>query len=136
MDVVRLIEEVKDSFGVSNLQKTDVFTSPTLKEFVMTVVLSARGNVAAKVIKYDAVEMQANNMTLRFPRQLFIDGEFVNGHGKSIDTINPHDESVICSVETASAEDVDRAVKAAKKAFSDGEWGKISARERGALLFK
>jgi len=135
MDVVRLIEEVKDNFGV-NLQNTDVFTAPTFKEFVITIVLAARGRVASKEIKYDAVEMQVNNMTLRFPKQLFIDGEFVNGHGKPIDTTNPHDESVICSVESASAEDVDRAVKAAKKAFEDSEWSKISARERGALLFK
>lgn len=135
MDVVRLVEELKDNFGVS-LQNTDVFMAPVFKELTTTIVLAARGNVAVKEIKYDAVVLQANNMTLRFPKQLFIDGEFVNGHGKLIDTINPHDESVICSVESATAEDVDRAVKAAKKAFEQGEWGKISARERGALLFK
>ncbi|XP_011633536.1 cytosolic 10-formyltetrahydrofolate dehydrogenase isoform X2 [Pogonomyrmex barbatus] len=135
MDVVRLVEEVKDNFGVS-LQNIDVFMAPIFKEFATTVILAARGNLTTKEIKYDAVEMQANNMTLRFPRQLFIDGQFVNGHAKPIDTINPHDESVICSVESANAEDVDRAVKAAKKAFEEGEWGKISARERGALLFK
>lgn len=135
MDVVRLVEEVKDNFDVT-LQNINVFMAPVFTEFAKTVVLTARGNVASKEIKYDAVEVQANNMTLRFPRQLFIDGEFVNGHGQPIDTINPHDESVICSVETASVEDVDRAVRAAKKAFEKGEWSKISARERGALLFK
>lgn len=135
MDVVRMVEEVKDNFGVS-LQNIDVFMAPVFREFVTTVVLTTRGNTAAKEIKYDAVEVQANNLTLRFPRQLFINGEFVNGHGRAINTINPHDESVICSVESANAEDVDRAVKAAKKAFEEGEWGKISARERGALLFK
>ncbi|KMQ83090.1 10-formyltetrahydrofolate dehydrogenase [Lasius niger] len=135
MDVVRLIEELKDNFGVS-LQNKDVFMAPAFKEFATTVVLAARGNVAAKEIKYDAVVLQANNMTLRFPKQLFIDGKFVNGHDKPVDTINPHDESVICSVESASVEDVDRAVKAAKKAYEQGEWGKISARERGTLLFK
>lgn len=135
MDVVRLVEELKDTVDVS-LQNTDVFMAPVFKEFATTVVLAARGNVTVKEIKYDAVVLEANNMTLRFPKQLFIDGEFVNGHDKPIDTINPHDESVICSVESATAEDVDRAVKAAKKAFEEGEWGKISARERGALLFK
>lgn len=135
MDVVRLVEEVKDNFGVS-LQNIDVFMAPVFKEFATTVVLAARGNLAGKEIKYDAVEIQTNNMTLRFPRQIFIDGEFVNGHGKPVNTVNPHDESVICSVESATAEDVDRAVRAAKKAFEEGEWGKISARERGALLFR
>ncbi|XP_039302683.1 cytosolic 10-formyltetrahydrofolate dehydrogenase isoform X2 [Solenopsis invicta] len=135
MDVVRLVEEVKDNFGIS-LQNIEVFMAPVFKEFATTVVLAARGNLATKEIKYDAVEVQANNMTLRFPRQLFIDGQFVNGHGKPVDTINPHDENVICSVESANAEDVDRAVKAAARAFEEGEWGKISARERGALLFR
>lgn len=135
MDVVRLVEEVKDNLQVT-LQNIDVFMAPVFLQFATTVILTARGISAFKEIKYDAVEMQANNMTLKFPKQLFINGEFVNGHGKPIDTINPHDESIICSVESGSAEDVDKAVKAAKKAFEEGEWGKISARERGALLFK
>lgn len=135
MDVVRLVEEVKDNLGVT-LQNTDVFMAPVFIEFANTVILAARGISATKEIKYDAVEIQANNMTLKFPKQLFINGEFVNGSLTPIDTVNPHDESVICSVETASVEDVDKAVKAAKKAFEEGEWSKISARERGALLFK
>ncbi|XP_029034967.2 cytosolic 10-formyltetrahydrofolate dehydrogenase [Osmia bicornis bicornis] len=135
MDVVRLVEEVKDNLGVT-LQNIDVFMNPVFQQFITTVVLAARGISASKEIKYDAVELQANNMTLKFPKQLFIDGEFVNGHGKPIDTINPHDESVICPVECGSMEDVERAVKAAKKAFEEGEWSKISARERGSLLFK
>lgn len=135
MDVVRLVEEVKDNLGVT-LQNTDVFMAPVFIEFANTVILAARGISATKEIKYDAVEIQANNMTLKFPKQLFINGEFVNGSLTPIDTVNPHDESVICSVETASVEDVDKAVKAAKKAFEEVEWSKISARERGALLFK
>lgn len=135
MDVVRLVEEIKDSLGVI-LQNIDVFMAPIFVQFVGTVILAARGNAAAKDIKYDAVEIRANNINLKFPRQLFINGKFVNGHDKPIDTINPHDESIICSVESASVEDIDRAVKAAKKAFEEGEWNKISARERGALLFK
>lgn len=135
MDVVRLVEEVKDNLGVT-LQNIDVFMAPVFIEFANTVILAARGISTTKEIKYDAVQIQANNMTLTFPRQLLINGEFVNGSQEPLDTVNPHDESVICSVETASVEDVDKAVKAAKKAFEEGEWSKISARERGALLFK
>ncbi|XP_003403088.1 cytosolic 10-formyltetrahydrofolate dehydrogenase isoform X2 [Bombus terrestris] len=135
MDVVRLVEEVKDNLKVT-LQNVDVFMAPVFIEFANMVILVARGISASKEIKYDAVEIQANNMVLKFPRQLFINGEFVNGSQEPLDTVNPHDESVICSVETASVEDVNKAVKAAKKAFEEGEWSKISARERGALLFK
>ena len=69
--------------------------------------------------------------------QLFIDGEFCNAtSGKKSKSYNPHDESVICEVDAASVEDVDRAVKAAHKAFHEGEWGRMSARERGALLYR
>ena len=34
------------------------------------------------------------------------------------------------------AADVDKAVKAAHKAYHEGDWGRMSARERGSLLFK
>lgn len=135
MDVVRMVEEVKDNLGVT-LQNIDVFMAPVFSQFAATVILAARGNSGSKEVKYDAVEIQANNRQIKFPKQLFINGEFVNGRSVPLDTINPHDESVICSVESASVEDVDKAVKAAKKAFEEGEWSKISARERGALLFK
>lgn len=136
MDVVRLVEEVKDLLGVT-MQNTDVFMSPTFLQFATAVVLAGRGaSGSGREAKYDPVEVRANNMDLRFPRQLFIDGEFVDGHGKPIASIDPHDERVICEVQSGSADDVDRAVKAAKRAFDEGEWSKISARERGALLFK
>lgn len=39
-------------------------------------------------------------------------------------------------VQCASVKDVNKAVDAAKKAFESGEWSKISARERGQLLYK
>lgn len=136
MDVVRLVEEVKDVLNTT-VQNTDVFMAPAFLEFASVVILAGRGlSEMGKEVKYDAVGVRANNMDLRFPRQLFIDGKFVNGHGKPIPSINPHDEHVICEVETASIEDVNTAVVAAKKAFESGEWSKISARERGTLLFK
>ncbi|XP_024943237.1 cytosolic 10-formyltetrahydrofolate dehydrogenase isoform X2 [Cephus cinctus] len=135
MDVVRLVEEVKDNIGVE-FQNTDVFMAPVFLQFVTAVALAGRGASASKNVKYDAVELRCNNMDLKFPRQLFINGQFINGEAKPAPTINPHDESVICTVESGSVNDVDRAVKAAKAAFEDGEWSKISARDRGALLFK
>ncbi|XP_046738256.1 cytosolic 10-formyltetrahydrofolate dehydrogenase isoform X2 [Diprion similis] len=135
MDVVRLVEEVKENFGVT-LQNTDVFMAPTFQQFAVVVALAGRGASALKEIKYDAVTLHVNNMDVKFPRQLFINGEFINGEGKPLNTVNPHDETVICTIESSSANDVDRAVKAAKAAFEDGEWSKISARERATLLFK
>ena len=135
MDVVRMVEELKDSLDI-HLQNTDVFMAPVFAELASAAILAKRGANASQTISYEAVELRANNMDLRFPRQLFVDGKFINGRGKPIVSVNPHDESQICAVESASVEDVDLAVMAAKRAFEDGEWSKISARERGALLFK
>merc|ERR1719330_941780 len=81
--------------------------------------------------------MHINKMDISFATQLFIDGEFCDAtSGKKSKSYNPHDESVICEVEAASVQDVDRAVKAAHKAFHEGEWGKMNARDRGALIMK
>lgn len=109
----------------------------TFEDFSNRVIEVSRDASGTKTVSYDAVELRANNMDLRFPKQLFINGEFVNSvSGNTFETINPADESVICRVQSAGVEDVDRAVEAAAAAFEDGEWTTISARERGNLLFK
>ncbi|XP_011306758.1 mitochondrial 10-formyltetrahydrofolate dehydrogenase isoform X2 [Fopius arisanus] len=135
MDVVRLVEEIKDRLNIT-IQNIDVFMTPVFLPFASATILTGRGALAASEIIYDAVELRANNLDLKFPRQLFINGKFVDGRGAKIPSINPHDENVICEVESGSPEDVDLAVQAAKRAHEEGEWSKISARERGALLFK
>lgn len=136
MDVVRLIEEVKDIADLE-LQNEDVYMNTTFEEFYTIAILKKRGVSASKEVVYEGVELEANKMKIKFPTQLFINGEFVNSDSdKTITLINPTDESVICKVQSASISDVDKAVKAAQKAFEEGEWSKISARERGQLLFK
>ncbi|KAG6464177.1 hypothetical protein O3G_MSEX014337 [Manduca sexta] len=136
MDVVRLVEEIKDIANLE-LQNEEVYMNTTFEEFYNMTILKARGGSGSQEIVYEGVEMEVNKMKIKFPTQLFIDGQFVNADsGKTLTLINPTDESVICKVQSASVNDVDKAVKAAKKAFEEGEWSKISARERGQLLFK
>ncbi|KAJ8939256.1 hypothetical protein NQ314_011193, partial [Rhamnusium bicolor] len=136
MDVVRLVEEVKDVFK-TELENDDVFMAPTFSEFCSNVVQKSRGGNVQAEIEYRAIELEVNKMKVRFPCQLFINGEFVDAeNGKSTPTINPATEELICDVQCASKNDVDKAVEAAKKAFESGEWSKISARERGQLLFR
>jgi aldehyde dehydrogenase (NAD+) len=66
--------------------------------------------------------------------KLFIGGEFVDGlAGGTIQVINPFDQSVLAEVAEARAEDVDRAVDAAWRAFP--AWSRTSASERGRLLY-
>jgi len=67
--------------------------------------------------------------------KLFIGGKFVPAvDGATIDTINPHDGSVITKVAEAKAADVDLAVAAAARAFP--AWSKMAAADRGRLLLK
>ena len=66
---------------------------------------------------------------------LFIDGRFgPSSSGKTFPTINPATEEVLAEVAEGTAEDVDRAVQAARKALESGPWPKMDARDRGALL--
>jgi aldehyde dehydrogenase (NAD+) len=69
-------------------------------------------------------------------KQLFINGEWRDAAGgKTIEVINPATEEVVASVASAEPSDVDAAVRAARAAL-DGPWGKLSARERGRLIWK
>ncbi|MEU6716033.1 aldehyde dehydrogenase family protein [Nonomuraea sp. NPDC046802] len=65
---------------------------------------------------------------------LFIDGEFADGSGAPFKTINPATEETLAEVATATADDVDRAVRAARKAF-DG-WSGLPGGERAKYLFR
>ena len=68
--------------------------------------------------------------------KMFIDGEWVNSESKkSFKTLNPETNEPWALVPEASAKDVDKAVKAAQKAFED-EWPKLFPRERGKFLRK
>jgi aldehyde dehydrogenase (NAD+) len=65
----------------------------------------------------------------------FIDGEFVDGSGEQMKTINPATEEVLAEVGTASPSDVDTAVKAARKAYAR-TWSKMPGAERAKYLFR
>ena len=69
-------------------------------------------------------------------KQLFINGEWREAAGrKTIEVVNPATEEVIAEVASAEQADVDAAVAAARAAF-DGPWSKLSARERGRIVWK
>ncbi|MEV5435684.1 aldehyde dehydrogenase family protein [Streptomyces sp. NPDC052682] len=66
---------------------------------------------------------------------LFIDGEFVEAaDGKVFKTVSPSTEEVLSEVAQAGAEDVDRAVRAARKAFE--KWSALPGSERAKYLFR
>ena len=69
-------------------------------------------------------------------KQLFINGEWRDSaSGATIEVINPATEEVVATVASSEQADVDAAVAAARAAL-DGPWGKMSARDRGRLIWK
>ncbi|MBL4749046.1 MAG: aldehyde dehydrogenase [Amylibacter sp.] len=69
--------------------------------------------------------------------QLYIDGAFCDGaKGGRIECVNPGDEQVWNSVPEATEADVDRAVDAAHRAFSEGPWAQMSPAARGKCLYR
>ena len=69
--------------------------------------------------------------------QMYIDGKFVAAKdGKTFDVYDPSTEGVIAKVPAAGVADIDRAVKAAHRAFYQGGWKGATAQERGRVLFR
>ena len=74
-------------------------------------------------------------LNLRPSYGLFINGEFVDGHGDSITTISPATEKPIAEIAHANAQDVSVAVAAARTAH-DTVWSRMSGTDRGKYLFR
>src|SRR5690242_10742479 len=69
--------------------------------------------------------------------QLYINGEWAKStSGKTFPVYDPASEEVIAQVPDCNADDVNRAVAAARAAFDDGPWGSTTAQERGRVLFR
>ena len=70
------------------------------------------------------------------PKRMLIDGKWVEAaSGKTFETLNPATGEVLARVAEADREDIDRAVKAARRAF-EGAWAKVKPAERQRLLLR
>jgi len=77
-----------------------------------------------------------DHLKLRSRYNLFIDGEFVEPHSKRwFETINPATEETIAEIAEGDAEDVDRAVRAARRAY-EKVWSKLAPSERAKYIFR
>src|SRR5215813_15164218 len=71
------------------------------------------------------------------PRQLFINGQWSDAaSGKTFGTPNPATGETLARVAEGDAEDIDRAVRAARRAFEEGPWGRMTASERGRIIWR
>ena len=70
-------------------------------------------------------------------RKLLINGEWVAAaSGKTFPVYNPATGTVLAQVAEADKEDVDRAVAAARRAFDEGPWSRMTGSQRGKLMWK
>lgn len=77
-----------------------------------------------------------DHINLKKQYDLFIGGKWVKpSSGKYFDTINPATEEKIASIAEANDKDVDKAVKAARKAYNE-VWSKMPASERGKYIYR
>ena len=84
---------------------------------------------------YTPAPEDTKHINLQKQYDLFIDGKFVKPNSKKyFDTINPATEQKIAEIAEADEKDVDKAVKAARKAFE--KWSKTSAKERGKYIYR
>lgn len=114
----RLVEEVKLRASTCQLQNEDVYMNTTFQDFIQMCVRKLRGEDGEEELVVDyvrgryptrkqcltalvinglpsQVEKNINNMTVKIPHQLFINGEFVDADGgKTYKTINPTDGTV------------------------------------------
>ena len=97
------------------------------------------GTVGKEVFKsswtYDKAPESRDHVRLKDRYDLFIDGEFVPAQNSGyFKTFNPANDTVLAEVAEATDKDVDRAVKAARKAFKG--WSALPAKERGKFIFR
>ena len=85
-------------------------------------------------------EIHVDNRVSRFvgqPRKMLIGGKWIEAaSGKTFPTYNPATGDILAQVAEGDREDIDRAVKAARRAFESGPWRRMTASERGRLIWK
>ncbi len=86
--------------------------------------------------EYSPAPESTDHIKVQKKYQLFIGGDFVApASGKYFDTINPATEDRLSRVALANAADVDKAVKAARKAYN-GPWSRMKPAERGKYIYR
>lgn len=86
--------------------------------------------------EYDPAPESTDHVEIKDRYELFINGKFVKpSKGRYFKSINPATKEEVTEFAEATQNDVDKAVKASRKAFT-GEWSTLSAKSRGKYLFR
>ncbi len=84
---------------------------------------------------YDPAPESRDVARLRPSYGMFVDGQFTEGGGRPISTVDPATEQVLAEVGTANVTDVDTAVRAARRAY-DRVWSRMPGAERAKYLYR
>jgi phenylacetaldehyde dehydrogenase len=80
---------------------------------------------------------EATRSFLKRKHQHFIGGDWIDGvSGERRDVVDPATGKVISTMANGGAQEIDLAVKAAREAFENGPWRKMSPNERSKILWK
>ncbi|PKD44551.1 aldehyde dehydrogenase family protein [Rhodohalobacter barkolensis] len=86
--------------------------------------------------EYSEAPESSDHIQLKEKYDLFINGEFVAGNkGRMMNTINPATEKTIAEFTEATSEDIDLAVKSARRAY-EKTWSKLTGKERGKYIYR
>jgi gamma-glutamyl-gamma-aminobutyraldehyde dehydrogenase len=86
-------------------------------------------------LRLESKAIKAAVAKLKFRTQAFIDGKFVHAlSGQTYDSINPATGEPLAKIASCDGADVDKAVKAGRRAFAKGVWAKRSPAERKQVL--
>ena len=87
-----------------------------------------------------ATATEAASPAARFleqPKRMLIDGEWVEArHGRTLEVYDPAAGEIIDHVPAGDDEDVDLAVAAARRAFEDSDWSRMTASDRGRVIWR
>ena len=103
--------------------------------------------LAARLHAQRAIREMSKSMTVTLdrsveefigaPRQLFINGQWTDAaSGKTFDTPNPATGETLARIAEGDAEDINRAVRAARKAFEEGPWSRMTPSDRGRIIWR
>ncbi|CAK7348514.1 unnamed protein product [Dovyalis caffra] len=126
------------------LKKSTLLSRSFTSAFVRSLIPGGRSAVGlARVIsRYNSTAAAAAEEPIIPPvsvkhNQLLINGQFVDAaSGRTFPTMDPRTGKVIAHVAEGDAEDIDIAVSAARKAFDEGPWPRMTAYERSKILLR
>jgi aldehyde dehydrogenase (NAD+) len=100
--------------------------------FISRLLRSTRPNASSALRRAMSDKLHVPRVT-----QLLINGQFVDAvEGRTFESIDPRSGKAICTIQEATAADANLAVAAAREAFDNGPWPRMSGRERGRILFR